>query len=396
MKIDKIRRFDKKNFGLFEKFQQVPDNRKRPAIPMSTILQGGMDMSLLGFSSMLELDQHNRTLPFKYLYGSEREMVFSDSTMARMLEQVPRKMMRDMLYHCYGIVERKDWNQTILPSGRSVKVGIVDGSGLGQLMTSVLVVSGAANWVVDFEVMEGRGHELNASRRLLARALSQLGQGFVSHLLYDGLMMVQDDFEYCLNTLGCHLVVKTREKGLNLITEAREIFSREDPAIEVVKGTDLERNFEYEIKTTGGFKWNKLPFNFKVAQVEVKHLKPSAKKRSEDELFWVVTTDESLGAQDMRSLAHQRWQIENNVFKEMNGLVGTKNRYIRNENTKWCLLCLWFLGFNLRQASQVFMGWFKKSRNSKTKKIFSTMKSTQKFLSKMLLIDLVTTAAVLG
>ncbi|MGD1017986.1 MAG: hypothetical protein ABSA12_01575 [Verrucomicrobiia bacterium] len=40
--------------------------------------------------------------------------------------------------------------------------------------------------------------------------------------------------------------------------------------------------------------------------------------------FWVLTTDESLRAAEMRELAHARWAIENNGFKHSNAVVGSK------------------------------------------------------------------------
>ncbi|MFZ5986707.1 MAG: hypothetical protein ACOYWZ_06245 [Bacillota bacterium] len=43
----------------------------------------------------------------------------------------------------------------------------------------------------------------------------------------------------------------------------------------------------------------------------------------------------------MREIAHGRWLIENNVFKRLNSLVGSKSKYIQNKRVKERLLLLW-------------------------------------------------------
>ena len=86
-----------------------------------------------------------------------------------------------------------------------------------------------------------------------------------------------------------------------------------------------------------------MAYEFKVARVEEHKLK-SVPERPADELFWVVTTQTSLSGQDMRELAHRRWGIENNVFKRLNALVGSKRVSTHKQHVKEAQLLMWLLG----------------------------------------------------
>jgi hypothetical protein len=61
-----------------------------------------------------------------------------------------------------------------------------------------------------------------------------------------------------------------------------------------------------------------------VARLRESYLKRKKNKNVES---WVVTTDMSLSPEEMREGAHLRWHIENNVFKRMSHLSGTKTFY---------------------------------------------------------------------
>ncbi|MGD1017987.1 MAG: hypothetical protein ABSA12_01580 [Verrucomicrobiia bacterium] len=111
----------------------------------------------------------------------------------------------------------------LLSSGRSVRLAVVDGSCFGGVWASVLGFAGAFYYSVDMERYVGRGHELAASRAVLARATQPLGAGFATHLLYDGLMADRADFATARRQWGLHLVVKTSEQALALVADSRAV-----------------------------------------------------------------------------------------------------------------------------------------------------------------------------
>jgi hypothetical protein len=55
-----------------------------------------------------------------------------------------------------------------------------------------------------------------------------------------------------------------------------------------------------------------------------------------------VTTDLELPLEEVREAAHQRWQIENRVFKRISHLSGTKRFYFKDHRQFFNLLHLFF------------------------------------------------------
>jgi hypothetical protein len=80
-----------------------------------------------------------------------------------------------------------------------------------------------------------------------------------------------------------------------------------------------------------------------VAWVRERFLKPQAGHPAET-TFWVITTDETLSAEDLREVAHARWWIENGVFRRLSGLVDSKRRPTANAHVREALMGLWFWG----------------------------------------------------
>ena len=86
------------------------------------------------------------------------------------------------------------------------------------------------------------------------RAVSILGKGIISHLLYDGLLACRRDFSDFLSEMGIHLVVKTTDERLHPIAWTKELFSkarkpadRKELGIHVTTGTDAARNLDFEV-----------------------------------------------------------------------------------------------------------------------------------------------------
>jgi hypothetical protein len=173
------------------------------------------------------------------------------------------------------------------------------------------------------------------------------------------------DFARARRHWGLHLVVKTTEETLSLVADSRALWSGRtrqqlrQAGVEVVAGTDAQRAVTYTVCAQGGLRWEGLPFALKLAWVRETHLK--GKYRGQTFEFWVITTDESLGGEELRELAHARWATENNGFKRTNAAVGSKKAYLKDSVAKEALLLMWAIGLALHQAFWLWLdsqpGW---------------------------------------
>lgn len=336
-------------------------------------------MVALGQRSLLEVDQHARSPAFKAWHAVKRRMVVSDSTLERILGNIDLAEARVVLHKCVQVVDAEDALSVELSSGRSIRVGVVDGSAFGGFSGCAFAIAGMVATPVDIQ-MHTKGKELIASRRLLCRIAHSFGKGFVDIVVGDGLYMTRDHIMQCKEQLCCEALVKTTEKGLSLIQDAEGLFGMADDlteGIECIEGLDSERGVKYKVMAAGGFQWGGLPYKFKVARVEEEKLKPKP-GQEKYEVFWVITTDQSLSGQELRELAHKRWQIENNVFKRLNELVGSKRGWIRNSHLKAVLLILWLTGL------LVFGYWLLRRGLAKLRQTYGKVKQTWRFVTRLL------------
>ncbi len=308
-----------------------------------------MEMVPFGQKSFLRVDQIARTEGYKRWHKSRRKMVVSDSTIERSLKGFGLEPVRGMLEEVYRKSKEEETLKTRLKSGRKLVVGITDGSGFGKFLGCVLAIAGKINMPLDVELYS-KGKELEASREVLSRTWKRLGKGFVNIVVGDGLYITKGNIKQCKEELGCDVLIKTGEERLGIIGDARGLFFGRDADrhdnIERTEGIDYERSVKYKITACGEFEWQDIPYKLKVAHVEEEKLKPKSGE-AKAETFWVVTTDESLTGEEMRELAHLRWQIENNVFRRLNGLVNSKRCWTHDSHVRESLLLIWFVGFAL-------------------------------------------------
>ena len=341
--------------------QQHDRARRRPVVKPPAIFRAGVGQGALGLGSVLQVDQWLRTPAAQRFIGHAPDAPCrgSDSTLLRALGQWELGPARDATYAVHLWLRDQGQANRPLASGRGVRLAVVDGSCFGGVWASVLGFAGAFYYSVDVERYAGRGHELAASRAVLARATERLGAGFATHLLYDGLMADRADFATARRQWGLHLVVKTTEQTLALVAESRALWTPMTPAqlraagVEVVGGVDDTRAVRYTVCAQGGMRWEGLGFPLKLAWVRETHLKGQYVGQTFE--FWVLTTDESLGAAELRELAHARWAIENNGFKYLNAAVGSKQAYLKDAAAKEALLLLWGIGLALREAFRLWL-----------------------------------------
>lgn len=325
------------------------DGRSRPQIPAGTVAQAVVEMVARGQRSLLEVDQDGRLPEVRAWFGSRRAMVVSDTTLERSLGGFVLEPVRAVLWEIAAGVKGRPMMRAKLPSGRRARLGNLDGSGWGGFLGSVLTLVGRSlDIVAGYRMSPGRGHELETSRAVLQDALDHLGSGFVDLLVVDALYMTEQDILWAYEAGGCHLVIKSAKEELTVIQDARGLFfggpEQGSDGIERVEGLDRERGVRYRITAAAGFEWHGLTLN--VAHVFERFLKPKKDHPTETE-FWVITTDETLSAEDMRELGHLRWCIENRTFRRLNHLVASKRRLTQDRHVREALLGLWCIGLNL-------------------------------------------------
>lgn len=266
--------------------------------------------------------------------GSTRRMVGSDATFWRVLPHLAPSEFREGIRQSYLTLRRGGHGSLTLPSGRRIRAGALDGSCLGGRTATAFELLGAHAAVIDLEPAEGKGKELGAAEAVLRRVVTTYGSGIVDLVMGDGLYITQRMLRLCREELGTHLLVKTTElDSLNVLKDAEAIFQAPKEIgkeVEFRAGTDLVRKLRYEIWAAGGFHHEGFSGELKVARVRIEHLK--GQYRGQIETFWVITTDLSLSAEDLRELAHLRWSIENHGFRAMNDQMNSKHQWTRGEN----------------------------------------------------------------
>lgn len=360
MKVWAIQRFAEANYHMtYWGSKQKDRARRKPKITAGTIFEAIVYQAVIGKRSLLQEDQWLRTEEARTLHRSARSMVASDSTLLRVLRAWEMKPTREALYARHLQLRDQGHGSVVLSTGRKIRLAIMDGTQQGILGTSVLAMAGSVYHLVDAEPSPGRGHELTTSRRLLRRAVKHLGKGFATHVVYDGLAANRIDLAFVHRRIGAHLVVKTQEETLEIIQSSKAAWERlpkhplTKAGVEIVEGVDAEKGVRYRITAQGGIIWEGLKEPLKLAWVQETHLK--GKYKGQTLSFWGITTDESLTAIECREIAHDRWAIETNGFKELNEQVGSKTRYIKNLKVKEALVLIWGLGMSLLKAYQRFL-----------------------------------------
>ena len=351
MNIGSFRKYREKNFGSQNWSEIIRDKRKRPQIPTVQIFESLYQMPVLGQKSLLELDEFSRTKEALKWHGSQREMVVSDTTLERVVEGFDLQSVAAIGYQITDQADEQALWDLKLPSGRKLRMGILDGHYAGGAWVSVLAAHGKITGVVDLKQYAGRGHELAASRCVLKRAFKKRGKGFFGIVAGDGLYATRKDFQLCLDQKS-HLLVKTDEEDLTAIQDARYLFDSGHGS--KICGWDAERKIEYEVMLIEGVDWQGLKMT--VARVKEHHITPK-KDRPDHTEFWVMTTAVGYSGEDLRELAHLRWKIENNIFKRLNYLVGSKRCWTHKPKVMAMLLRIWMMGLTLLGAYLTELGW---------------------------------------
>ena len=149
MESKRIARLARESFLNEPLFQGFTDIRRRPRIRLQTILTSLFTMPFFGIRSLLSNDRQARTARYKKPFGSQRKMVASDSTFARVLRWLKPSETQAFLLGFLHRFEKYDLLRKRLSSkGRLRRVGILDGTYMGGHWLVSLCLAGRINYPV--------------------------------------------------------------------------------------------------------------------------------------------------------------------------------------------------------------------------------------------------------
>jgi hypothetical protein len=311
--------------------------RKRPEIPIARVFKLVVGRLALQKRSFHQIDLFAREKGAKKWLGCGRAMVASDATLWRVLPLMNRRELRNCAHEAYRLLREQGHGRLELPSDRRIRAAAVDGTWWGGRCASAVERVGDASVMLDFETAPGKGHELATSEKILRRVFYPFRDfegGLADIVLSDGAYITQNMLRLCRDELRTHLLVEAKELDTLLtLKDAEAIFNAvgaPDRGIEHERGNDLEGNLSCEIWAASGLEHEGFDGELKVARVRTRPLKGAEPA----DTFWIVTTDSTLTAKDMRELAHRRWAIENDGFRVLNGAMNSKHVRTRGKNTE--------------------------------------------------------------
>jgi len=133
-----------------------------------------------------------------------------------------------------------------------------------------------------------------------------------------------------------HVLLKFKEAEFRTLTRDAENLFEHFGGDEEQSGWENERMCKWRVRKTVD--------SFAGYPVQVVQLVEFYPKRRSDRTTrcWIVSTDLDLSLEEIREAAHQRWTIENNVFKRISHLSGTKRFYFRDDKRFFTLLHIFF------------------------------------------------------
>lgn len=331
-----IANYLRKTLGIERLFSIFTDIRKNPTISLRTILLSVLLMPFFGLTSLLALDMKARMKSFKRLFRCERKMLLSDSTVARILTWLKpwqsQQFLRSFVdrYDEQGLLEK-----ALEPGGTPHRIGIVDGSVMGSHHHVTFCLHGTIDYPFMIEDQGRRGKELPTALRMLNEAYIWLGPRFPDLLLCDSLYFNVNTFKNVREKRAHILIKSSNPEFRSVLKDAQFLFEHEvTKEIQRESDFDSERLCHWYIEKTSG--------EFAGYPIQIAHLVEDYPKQTKDAHrdCWIVTTDLSLSSLCLREAAHLRWHIENNVFKRISHLAGTKRFYFKDPRPFYTMLRL--------------------------------------------------------
>ena len=133
MNIGQYRKYCEENFEVNSWRGKIHDKRKRPHITHLQVFESISQMPVFAQKSLLKLDSFLRLPSARKLHGSGREMVASDSSVARITKGMSQASVQEIGYEVIDKGDERELLDIKLPSGRKLRMGIVDGHHAGNV-----------------------------------------------------------------------------------------------------------------------------------------------------------------------------------------------------------------------------------------------------------------------
>ena len=277
-----------------------------------------------------------RTSRYKKLFGCDRKMVASDSTFARVLKWLFPRQVESFLLGFRKTFEGRDLlRKRLSPKGRPRRLGILDGSYMGGHWQVTLCLAGKIDYPVMVERCRNHGQEQLVARQMMKAAPKVLGKQRPELWLLDALYFNKNTIAIAFRQ-KTQVLFKFKDADYRTVTADADNLFQHFGGDEEASGWDAERGCRWKLrKTLDRFA------DYPVQVVELIETYPK-RKRDRTVISWIVTTDLQLPLEEVREAAHQRWQIENGVFKRISHLAGTKTFYFKDHRQFFNLLRLFF------------------------------------------------------
>jgi hypothetical protein len=265
-------------------------------------------------------------------------MVASDSTVSRALHWLKAEQVEPFQRSLLPLFEQQDLSRTQLaPGGPYRRIGILDGSQMGQHHLVALCLTGKADYPVMLLDSGSRGKELPTARRILPQAAKLLGPSFPELLVLDSLYFNKPFFDL-LRAQQAHVLIKSDQPCFReVLQDAQYLFENKKDLLTPVTektGFDSQRLCAWSMEIASGVYAG---YPLQIAHLVEDYLK---RKNNPHPQCWIVTTDLGLQPEEIREAAHLRWHIENNLFKRLSHHTGTKRFYFKDPRAFFTMLRL--------------------------------------------------------
>ena len=318
-----ILRFFQQDIELFDNLSRLSDARAFPIIPLATVLGAVVLMPLFVAKSFLALDREARGSLLKSMLKSTRRMAVSDTTIQRILPSVVKEELEEVLLATVRKLDRYDvLRAPLVEGGRPYRIGIIDGSTMKNHDVVVFDLHGKVDAPTFVLSSAGHGYEFATAKDCLQLAAKKLGPLLPNLIMGDGLYF-NEPIATLIHGMGAHFFFKvSTNPGWRDVLSAAEFIMKSNQRCpkyrQFASGFDGARLCSWSMELAAAT-YAGVPAQ--IAFVTEHYRKDTRRQPS---TFWVLTSALDLSPAELREAAHTRWHIENDVFKRLSHLTGTK------------------------------------------------------------------------
>ena len=198
-----------------------------------------------------------------------------------------------------------------------------------------LCLAGKIDYPVMVERCHNQGQEQLVARQMMQAAAKLLGKLRPELWLLDALYFNKNTIAIARGQHS-HVLFKFKDADYRSVTADASNLFQHFGGDEELSGWDSERGCRWKLRQT----LDRFA-GYPVQVVQLTETYPK-RKRNRTVTSWIVSTDLQLPLEEVREAAHQRWQIENGIFKRISHLAGTKTFYFKDHRQFFNLLRLFF------------------------------------------------------